>query len=347
MDDVLLGIVLGRLAESPLSDQAADLLLAALDGDESLSAQLTGQAQPRSAAPAVATSRHASRRLPAVADGQRIPGDRPARDFSGVAAPGADPGGRPQRQREVELRRSARGTAHREPAALGEAAAVWKQGWRSVHQPDQAKITAEFVVEGAGPATAQRTWPAGADFAASAVAVQVSGEKQAGIERLGWTAALTDYRPFLSHSELEAFFGSSSGLYELLASVLGLEDLAVAAARLAQARRAREAGTERGQEAAARVAGPAGGGRRRARPGMPPGAGRAQLGPGRGPVGCDQFPGGGRSGRARPASPPGPAHRAQPRPKFTRSRMRCGSPPPSSMPSRARPRAGRERWPGC
>src|SRR5206468_8536652 len=56
VDDVLLGIVLGRLAESPLSDQAADLLLASLDGDESLSAQLTGQAQPRSPAPAVATS---------------------------------------------------------------------------------------------------------------------------------------------------------------------------------------------------------------------------------------------------------------------------------------------------
>ena len=81
---------------------------------------------------------------------------------------------------------------------------------------------------------------AGTDFAASTVAVQVPGEKQAGIERLGWTAALTDYRPFLSHSELEAFFGSSSGLYELLVSVLGLEDLAAAATRLAQARRVRE-----------------------------------------------------------------------------------------------------------
>ena len=70
--------------------------------------------------------------------------------------------------------------------------------------------------------------------------MQVTGEKQAGIERLGWTSALTDYRPFLSHSELEAFFGSPSGLYELLASVLGLEDLTLTAARLAQARKARE-----------------------------------------------------------------------------------------------------------
>lgn len=32
MDDVLLGIVLGRLAEFPLPEQAADFLLAALDG---------------------------------------------------------------------------------------------------------------------------------------------------------------------------------------------------------------------------------------------------------------------------------------------------------------------------
>ena len=42
------------------------------------------------------------------------------------------------------------------------------------------------------------------------------------LERLGWTSAPTHYCPFLSHSELEAFFGSPSGLYELLASVLGL-----------------------------------------------------------------------------------------------------------------------------
>ena len=81
----------------------------------------------------------------------------------------------------------------------------------------------------------------GADFAGSSVTAQAAGEKQAGIERLGWTSALTDYRPFLSHSELEAFFGVPSGLYELLASVLGLEDLTTAAARLAQARKAREA----------------------------------------------------------------------------------------------------------
>ncbi len=35
--------------------------------------------------------------------------------------------------------------------ALGKAAAVWEQGWHGMHCPDQARITAEFVIEGAGP----------------------------------------------------------------------------------------------------------------------------------------------------------------------------------------------------
>lgn len=40
MDDVLLGIVLQRLKESTLDEQATDLLLAAFESEESLSAQL-------------------------------------------------------------------------------------------------------------------------------------------------------------------------------------------------------------------------------------------------------------------------------------------------------------------
>jgi recombinational DNA repair ATPase RecF len=241
MDDVLLGIVLGRLAEFPLPDQATDLLLAAFEGDESLSAQLIGQAQPRSAPPAVTTPA-----MPAGAYLQSLT----VSGFRGIGQPatltvsprpgltlvvGRNGSGKSSFAEALEVLLTAN---LRRYDALPK---VWKQGWRSVHQPDQAKITADFVVEGAGPATVQRTWLAAADFAASSVSVQVSGEKRAGIERLGWTGALTDYRPFLSHSELEAFFGNPSGLYELLASVLGLEDLTTAASRLAQARKTREA----------------------------------------------------------------------------------------------------------
>ena len=103
--------------------------------------------------------------------------------------------------------------------------AVWREGWRSMHQPDQAEITADFLVAGAGPAEVGRTWPKGAGFTESSASVLVAGEKRTGLNRLDWSKALADYRPFLSHSELEAFFGSPSGLYELLASVLRLEDL--------------------------------------------------------------------------------------------------------------------------
>ncbi len=56
MDDVLLGIVLRRLGEFPLPEQTADLLLAAFDSDETLLAQLGGQAQPCSKAPDITTA---------------------------------------------------------------------------------------------------------------------------------------------------------------------------------------------------------------------------------------------------------------------------------------------------
>ena len=60
------------------------------------------------------------------------------------------------------------------------------------------------------------------------------------LSALGWDTDLKEYRPFLSHAELEAFFGKQSELHDLLASVLGLEDLANADKRLNAARKVRE-----------------------------------------------------------------------------------------------------------
>ena len=241
MDDVLLDIVLRRLAESPLAEQGTNLLLAALEGEQSLSAQLGGDAAQRAAGDlaGTATPRPAGAYLRSLTVGGFRGIGRPAM-LSLAPGPGLtlvvgrNGSGKSSFAEALEVLLTG------ELKRWEKLSVVWRQGWRNMHKPDQAEITAEFLVAGAGPATAQRTWPKGGGFADSTATVQIAGDKRAGLERLDWSKALADYRPFLSHSELEAFFGSPSGLYELLASVLGLEDLTSAAARLAQARKQRE-----------------------------------------------------------------------------------------------------------
>ena len=104
-----------------------------------------------------------------------------------------------------------------------ELSAVWQDGWRNLHARDLVRISAELLVEDAGLATAERTWN-GAAFADSRATVQFAGKKRADLDQLRWRDALVTYRPFLSHSELEAFFSGPSRLYDLLSSVLGLEE---------------------------------------------------------------------------------------------------------------------------
>ena len=241
MDDKLLEIVLERLEKSPLAEEAADLLLAAFESEESLSAQLSGEAAARPSADVagVALPKPAGAYLQSLT----------VSGFRGIGEP-ATLRLQPGPGLTVVVGRNGSGKSSfaeaLEVLLTGQLrrweklSVVWRQGWRSMHHPQQAQITAEFLVEGAGPAVVQRTWPDGADFATSSVYVQFRGEKRAGLEQLGWSAALADHRPFLAHGEIEAFFGSPSGLYELLASVLGLEDLNAAATRLRQARLSRE-----------------------------------------------------------------------------------------------------------
>lgn len=242
MDDVLLEIVLERLEKDPLADEATNLLLAALENEESLSAQLSGEAAGRpSAAPVgVAPPEPAGAYLRSLT----------VNGFRGIGSAATlelEPG--PGLTVVVGRNGSGKSTFAEglEVLLTGELkrwqevkAAVWREGWRNLHGPGQVRLSADLLLETAGSATAERSWDSDAGFAESRAAVQVSGQKRADLSRLGWQDALVTYRPFLSHSELEAFLRGPSQLYDLLSSVLGLDGLDLAEKYLAAARKERE-----------------------------------------------------------------------------------------------------------
>jgi AAA domain len=240
MDDALLGLVLDRLGRTPLADAAADLLLAACDSDESLTTQLSG-----TPAPAIRRTAGAEPSDPAGAYLRSVT----VAGFRGVGPPATltvEPG--PGLTVIVGRNGSGKSSFAEGLEVLltgdlkrwADLSAVWREGWRNLHASDPAEITAEFLLEDAGPTTVSRTWASGAGFGDSAASVQVAGQKRTGLDRLGWRDALVTYRPFLSHTELEAFLGKPSQLYDLLSSVLGLEDLTQADERLSRARKERE-----------------------------------------------------------------------------------------------------------
>ena len=116
--------------------------------------------------------------------------------------------------------------------------AVWKEGWRNLHQGSDARITARFQVEGKrGFTTVERAWSGQAEFGEAAASAQHHGEKRSDLAAIGWEGPLDLYRPLLSYNELGRIdTARPSDLFDTLAAVLGLEPLGAAAKTLAGAR---------------------------------------------------------------------------------------------------------------
>jgi recombinational DNA repair ATPase RecF len=243
MDDALLSAVFERLAEESLSPEAEELLLAALDGDEALNSQLDADgAHPYARSSTAGTA--ASEPVGAYLRSVTVAGFRgigPAAALEVTPGPGLtlvvgrNGSGKSSFAEALEILLT--GTLMRwAPPAPN----VVREGWRSKHAVGDTEITGEFFVEGSGKATVCRSWTANTDLTGSTAWLQRAGVKRAPLSALGWDTDLKEYRPFLSHAELEAFFGRPSELYDLLASVLGLEDLINADKRLNAARKVRE-----------------------------------------------------------------------------------------------------------
>jgi DNA repair exonuclease SbcCD ATPase subunit len=240
MDEKLQDLVMARLYEKPLSAEAAEYLLDACEGTAKLTARLRSEHGP---VPERVPEQRRSHPAAAYLRSVSVAGFRgvgPEKELELEPGPGLtlivgrNGSGKSSFAEGLEILLT--GTVRRwngRPVA-------WHEGWRNLHAPGQTVVSASLLIEGAGPATVERRWDSAAKLSESQASVLVSGEKRTTIDRLDWREALTRYRPFLSHSELEAFIGGPSQLYDLLASVLGLEDLTATEKRLMAARKAAE-----------------------------------------------------------------------------------------------------------
>ncbi len=115
---------------------------------------------------------------------------------------------------------------------------VWKDGWRNLHQTQDAEIAAELTIEGDhGRAVVTRAWPDDAELDAGDTVVQRHGQKKTKLAALGWERPLELYRPFLSYNELGAMFDDGPTVFhDRLSAMLGLEDLVSAQKSLQQER---------------------------------------------------------------------------------------------------------------
>jgi recombinational DNA repair ATPase RecF len=116
-----------------------------------------------------------------------------------------------------------------------ERAAQWMSAWRNLHQPDPCTIRVGLAEEGSGPITVGVDWTPDAELTDCTLWTQRSGAKrEPGISGLGWDRALKLYRPILSYEELGHLLdGRPIDLYRAMERILGLGQLNDAAQRLA------------------------------------------------------------------------------------------------------------------
>ncbi|WP_043195586.1 AAA family ATPase [Streptomyces sp. NRRL WC-3725] len=118
---------------------------------------------------------------------------------------------------------------------------IWRKSWRNLHHAQEPQVAVELRIDGdPEPATVLRTWN-GDDVADSTAELDRPGHDPVPLPDLGWQEDLATYRPFLSYSELgQVIGGKPSEMYDAVASILGLEQLASADKRLRELARAYE-----------------------------------------------------------------------------------------------------------
>jgi recombinational DNA repair ATPase RecF len=122
-------------------------------------------------------------------------------------------------------------------------AAVWKEGWRNLHEPGTSAIAVDMTEDGQpGAMTVAMEWPPGADLDDAQTLIASNGGPRRPLESKGWKKPLELYRPFLSYSELGALVsGHPSKMHDALQAILGLDLLIDTERRLTDARKSADA----------------------------------------------------------------------------------------------------------
>lgn len=115
---------------------------------------------------------------------------------------------------------------------------AWVDAWQNLHH-GVAALKAEVMVDGQGALTLSRTWSS-KDVTSSSATVRAPGQATRPLDEMGWSGALSTFRPFLSYNELGSLLEDGpSKLYDALSGVLGLDELTTVQARLSDARKQR------------------------------------------------------------------------------------------------------------
>jgi recombinational DNA repair ATPase RecF len=226
------------IEDADLSERHTSVVLAALDSDESLAAELGGtRAHPSTAAEVSPTPEApvgAFLKSITVSGFRGIGGTSKLDLHPGpgvTVVSGRNGSGKSSFAEALEL--ALTGDSYR---WAGKKSVLWAGSWRNLHQGDPCSIRIELATEGIGRTEVGVDWNPGAGFHDRKVWTQRAGAKRTqGIDSLGWRTALELYRPILSYDELgQRLEGTPTELYKALEGILGLDQINDAIARLSR-----------------------------------------------------------------------------------------------------------------